>query len=747
MTELDQEQRFVATAYARLDALRAQTAERRDQALTQATGAHQAAAERESTAIELGAQLADLDAVEQGLCFGRLDLTDGQVHHIGRLGLRADDEDHTPLLIDWRAPAARPFYTATALRRDGVRRRRHLTTSGRRVVSLHDEQLDQLDRRDQLDLADAESAVAGEAALLAAVTADHTGRMGEIVATIQAEQDAVIRADHRGVLVVQGGPGTGKTAVALHRAAYLLYTHRERLARRVVLIVGPNPAFLRYIEQVLPSLGETGVRLATIGELYPGLTATAAEPAEAAELKGRPAMLDVLERAVCDRQWVPEEPLQLPFERQPLPLTPTACRRARDLARASGELHNAARPLLEREIVAALTEQYVRRIGGAGLLDEGDLAEIRRDLRATPELKQLLDQLWPLLTPQRLLTELFGDRGRIATAAPEFTAAERALLHRAADHGWTPADVPLLDEAAELLGADLAEQASAAAREATEQRQRLEYAQEVLDIAYGSRSVDLDGGEELLSAFDLVDAERLAERHRAPDLRSPAERAAADRTWVYGHIIVDEAQELSAMAWRLLMRRCPSSSMTLVGDLAQTGDRGGASSWQRVLEPYVGTRWRLAPLTVNYRTPSEIARPAAEVLRQLDSAATPPRAVRDGGIEPWRTRLADSAALGALVIAATRLPGRCAVIVPRALRGKLDLDARAAVLTVAEAKGLEFDTVLTLEPAAILAESPRGLSDLYVALTRATRRLAIGYFTELPEVLAELPDRTTAPHW
>jgi DNA helicase IV len=482
-SELENEQAYVSMLYDRLDTLRARAAGRVAQALRPAGegGTYQARLERDALVTRYRDRLAQLWSAEIGLCFGRLDLADGTRRYVGRLGLA--DDDREPLLVDWRAPAARSFYRATPADHSGVVRRRHLRTKGRVVVDFEDDVLD-LDALSD----DERSGLSGEAALLASLNASRTGRMGDIVATIQAEQDRIIRSELRGILVVEGGPGTGKTAVALHRAAYLLYTHRERLARRGVLVVGPNPTFLRYIERVLPSLGETGVLLATTAELYPGVTATATEPPEAAALKGEERMAGVLAAAVADRQRLPGEDLEIPFDSQVLRLDRASCRHARQAARAAGTPHNQARAVFRRELLAALSRQVVARlvadlpqvdlpdddligddVPSEQLLD-AELREIRSELGAAPQVRAAIDGLWPRLTPQELLTGLLTSPERLAAAAPELSPAERSLLlreppvRRAAGGAgwWTPADVPLLDEAAVLLG----ETDGGAAREA-----------------------------------------------------------------------------------------------------------------------------------------------------------------------------------------------------------------------------------------------------------------------------------------
>ncbi|HVL86349.1 MAG TPA: helicase, partial [Pseudonocardia sp.] len=634
---LESERAYVAVLYERLDARRAETARRLQQVLHDETvGTPQALTERDAAAAMYTDRLAALRAAEHGLAFGRLDTDDGERRYVGRLGLLDEERDYEPLLMDWRAPAARPFYTATAASPEGMRRRRHLRTRRREVVGIDDEVLDLADP-------DAErasrSGLTSEAALLAAVDARRTGRMGDIVATIQAEQDRIIRARPSGVLVVQGGPGTGKTAVALHRAAYLLYTHRDRLARRGVLVVGPNATFLRYIGQVLPSLGETSVVLSTVGRLHPGLDARRVEPAAVAEVKGRADMAAVLAAAVRDRQQVPRRPVHLVVEQQRVRLDRDVANTARTRARRSRKPHNEARRIFRKEVVRLLAEQVARTLGGRRLLDPGDLADIREELDDSPELSRELDVLWPTLSPEQLLTELFADPRRLNTVARRLPPADRALLARAAPDPdvpaalrWTPADVPLLDEAAELLGDD---GSAEAARAAEALREEVRYAQGVLDVL--DLEEDLD--PELLRATDIVDADRLAERQRVRRYDSTAERAEADREWTYGHVIVDEAQELSAMAWRVIMRRCPSRSMTVVGDVAQTGDLAGARSWSEALGPFVANRWRLEPLTVNYRTPVEIAEIADDVLAAIDVGLAPPRSVRSSGVPPRAVRV------------------------------------------------------------------------------------------------------------
>jgi DNA helicase IV len=751
--EIGGEQEYVSMLYGRLDGLRSRASDRLARVLREAGGTHQGRSEREAFSAMYAQQLAQFDAAENGLCFGRLDFHEGERRYIGRIGIHDESGDYEQLLMDWRASAARPFYLATAASPADVRRRRHIKTRGRTVVSVDDEVLD-------LTAADPakHEGLTGESALLAALGASRTGQMRDIVETIQAEQDRIIRSDLAGVLVVQGGPGTGKTAVALHRAAFLLYTYRRQLMKRGVLVVGPNATFLRYIGQVLPSLGETSVLLSTVADLYPGLTASGSEPRETAAIKGRLAMAGVVAAAVRDRQQVPRGPIEVVADHETLRLSPAACARARERARRSRRPHNGARRVFAREIIDALTRQLAARLGAnvldeGNLLDQADVDDLRRELRGDPEVRAVIERLWPILTPQRLLADLFASADRLAAAAPGLAARERACLLRDPASDWTPADVPLLDEAAELLGED-----DRAAKTAAERRRReqIAYAGGVLDII----SRDLDDDPEVLMGADLLDASELAARHEDEASLTAAERAAGDRTWAFGHVIVDEAQELSEMAWRMLMRRCPARSMTIVGDVAQTGDVAGTSSWERVLDRYQGDRWRLAPLTINYRTPAEIMTIAADVLAAIDPALELPRSVRESGTTPWRLEVAPEELAAGLADATKHAAaglgdGRLAVIVPAARLRELgqaisaavpgsavgeqpELERPVVVLTVGQAKGLEFDSVLIGDPAGILAESPRGLNDLYVALTRATQHLGVVHAGDLPNVLGGL---------
>jgi len=800
------EQPYVTMLYGKLDERRAETATLLARVLRdETTGTPQAVSERDAAAQMYSEQLATLSAVEQGLCFGRLDLDpdrpppppadggdeieglDQDVLYVGRLGLLDAEHDYEPLLVDWRAPAARPYYTATAASPDGVRRRRHIRSRSRRVTAVDDEVLD-LEEAARLGATTQRTGLTGEAVLLAALSAGRTGRMGDIVATIQGEQDRVIRSSANGVVVVEGGPGTGKTAVALHRAAYLLYTHRRQLARRGVLVVGPNPTFLRYIEQVLPSLGETSVLLSTVGELYPGLAARRAEPAAAAALKGGTAMTRVLSTAVRDRQELPRRPIQLVVDGEPVVLDRDLVAQARTRARRTRRPHNDAKRTFVREVVDQLARREVDRVGRdldgrSNLLDRGDLADVRAGLRADPDLRAALDDLWPTLTPPQLLADLWTSPQRLRAATRGWSDADRGLLARDAPPGslldgawWSPADAVLLDEVAELLGED-----DTAAREAEERKREADeaYAAGVLEIL----AMEEDWDPELLRPTDVVDASVLADRTREATYASAAERAADDRTWTFGHVIVDEAQELSPMAWRVLMRRCPSRSMTLVGDVAQTGARAGASSWGEVLAPYVAARWRREVLTVNYRTPAEIMAVAADVLAAIDPSAAAPTSVRESGIAPRAVAvdedgLADAAASCAReardAVLDAEGAGRVAVLAPgarvpeladalgvapgrvsgaRAATGDapatdaatdagtdpaVDLESAVVVCEVAEAKGLEFDAVVLVDPAGVIEASPRGLNDLYVALTRATRSLVVVHPGALPTVLGRL---------
>ncbi|WUI35619.1 AAA family ATPase [Nocardia sp. NBC_00416] len=751
--DLDHEQAYLSVLYERLDGMRAYADKRLRTVLLETGGTPQARTERESFTQLYTEDLAKYDAAEHGLCFGRIDLADddsnAEQRYIGRLGILDEDNDYEPLLLDWRAPLARPFYLATTAAPDGVLRRRHIRSRNRRVTAVNDEYLD-LEVARQAGATASEGGVGSESALLAALNAARTGQMSDIVETIQSEQDAIIRAEHKSVLVVQGGPGTGKTAVALHRAAYLLYTYRQQLAKSGVLIIGPNATFLDYIGQVLPSLGETGVLLSTIGDLYPGVKATRSDSLRAGEIKGSTSVLDILKNAVRDRQQVPDEPIMLSFDGYPVTVDRKIVTRARGRARSSRRAHNLARPIFASMVIEALTDQLAHTMGadpagnGRSLLSAADLSEISDELRADPKVQRVLAELWPLLTPQQVLGELFADPRRLERAAGKLLdPADRAELVRTGTGEFSPADAPLLDELAELLGTDDAEERERARRR---WRAQLAEAQDALDILTGSAPQDIEDelDPEILMAYDLIDASQLAERQQVRNRQTTAERAAGDRTWTYGHVIVDEAQELSEMAWRMVMRRIPNRWITVVGDIAQTGDPAGARSWSQMLEPYVARRWKRTELTVNYRTPSEIMAVAADVLAAIDPDARVPRSVRDSGHLPRAHRVpaAQVEATLAGLLAEERGPGTAAVLAPA---GQLDgLSGLASesvrVLTVTEAKGLEFDAVYLVEPHTVIAESPRGHNDLYVALTRATQRLTVVHSEDLPPELSRLTD-------
>ena len=801
--DVQEEQQFLDRAHEGLESMRAEATRMLDSVLDLGRGGtFQSRTERDIVVRTSMARLAQLDIGDQALCFGRIDLVpepgqdQGEAFHIGRLAVSGSD--HEPLVVDWRAPVAEPFYRATGLDPQGLARRRHLAVSGRTVTGVEDEYfaLDALGgvggngsggngvHADAGQVAEG-IALGGPGALLSALSQARTGQMGDIVATIQREQDEVIRSPHAGVLMVQGGPGTGKTAVALHRAAYLLYTHRFPLERQGVLVVGPNPLFLRYIERVLPSLGEAGVTLSTVAGLVPEIRVRAVESPSVARLKGDARMAKVVNKAVRIRQRGLRRDLDIPFGTTTLHLAAAETEQIVAAARRRLGPHNARRRVVEQQVLRRLAEQYdrVRRRGAGGRplthvaadatarrglradggsdggagggFDPGgdggepDLSGLRRQIRRSRVVTEALDRMWPRLTPQELVHDLFGARPLLSSAGSGILSdAEVALLYRPRSASldrvpWTSADAALVDEARALLGPlrSRPRQRSASSDRGDHLREELGY------WPSGLSTSPLPG----------------TNGHGA----GPEEEV---RT--FGHIVVDEAQDLSPMQLRMLARRSISGSMTVVGDIAQATGPWAPNSWEEVERHLTPTRRaRVVELSVGYRTPAEVMAVAAGVLAAAAPGVRAPTPVRRSGTAPtlWRSapgEVAETAAQATVTELAAVRGGRVAVLVAAAMTAEVTqaleaagldpvdprepdgpgLAAAVVVLPAAESHGLEFDSVVVVEPAAIAAgdeewtpgdegagrAATAGTRALYVALTRPTRRLAVVHERELP---------------
>ncbi|MGH3471719.1 MAG: HelD family protein [Nocardioidaceae bacterium] len=693
--ELKHEQVFVDRVYERLEA--AASAAKllaADGHARARLGNEGGLVERDAIVFHANRRLAALDLAHEGLVFGRLDLGDRQARYIGRLGLR--DADREVLLVDWRAPAASVFYQATAQDPLGVVRRRVIHGVGAKVVDIEDDLLD-------ADNAPDDMVIVGEGALMAALSRSRDRFMHSVVATIQKEQDEAIRSPHRGVTSITGGPGTGKTVVALHRVAYLLYTERQRYQRGGVLVVGPNAVFMSYIERVLPSLGETSVSLRALGEVVDGLAASRHDSASVAEIKGSGRMRGLLARTA--RGPVPGGPTAFRVFYRDDVLTldgPLLDQVSRRLLVSAGHRRNRAVPHVVEELLETLWQQ----VRGDRALSRGR-GDFEDTLSRSSEFNEFVQGWWPAVDAIDVLGWL-SDRDRLAADAGGLLTPREIddLVESWGSEDLTVEDVPLLDELRYLIG---------------EVPQRAPVA-DPLDDLHDETVPELSTGDQRWGG-EILDR-RWAQR--------PTGSIDDD---VFAHVLLDEAQDLSPMQWRMLGRRGRHASWTIVGDPAQ-------SSWPLPQEAATARAEALASrelnsfrLSKNYRNSAEIFDLAVDFARRRIPDVDIPEAVRRTGFDPEVLEVS-AAALGAAVRSAVAelsdaVDGTLAVVVPDGWRAPVgewvdgSLEERVSVLEALDTKGLEFDALVVVEPDLILDRSSVGTHTLYVVLTRATQRLRV----------------------
>ncbi|MEV4318380.1 ATP-binding domain-containing protein [Actinocrispum sp. NPDC049592] len=676
--EIAVEQKHVDVVYERLAEMRVEAEQMRDRGDQLAHGARTEAVfeqasmlyERDVMVRHANRILQMLDSEHEGLVFGRLDDVTGETLYVGRLGIR--DAEFENLVTDWRAPAAAAFYQATAEQPMDVVRRRVIRSSGQQVIEIDDDLL-------MPDAQPASMHVVGEGALMATLNRARGDAMRDIVATIQKEQDEAIRAPWRGVTEITGGPGTGKTAVALHRVAYLLYRDRKRMGSAGVLVLGPSTAFTSYISRVLPSMGEDSVELRSLGTLMDGVEARRVDPAQVAAVKGSLRMRRVLKKALRDVP--PDAPteMRITYRGEVLKLDEQDLAKVRRQVHALGRLPNRSRV----DAAEALLEALWRKA------DSYEDFPVKRqdlliDLGERIDFHRFVVVWWPVLSPEGVLRSL-GERSRLAKAAGQTLNAREIDVLSASwrRDDWSVADVALLDELRTLIGPP------------PKRRTR-----------------------------------RALEDSPEPGRRRP------ENYEDYSHIVVDESQDLSPMQWRMVARRGQYASWTLVGDPVQSTwpDPAEAANARDTALGKRTTRRRFS-LKTNYRNSAEIFELAARVVKNVASDDELPRAVRDTGIKPSIEVVAEASMPGAVRDAARELldqvDGTVGVIgamcdIEKIAGWVTDVaDDRLRVVDAIEAKGLEYDAVVLVEPTEIVDESLTGPRTLYVALTRATQRLTV----------------------